>query len=355
MAHPVTLIHGDGIGPEVTSAARRVLDATGVALDWDVRQAGAAAFDATGEALPEATVASVLERRVALKGPTANRPEYRSVSIRLRATLDLPAGIRPSRAYPGVAGARAGTDVVVVRMNREDHTRALEFGPGEAGTGRIRELVRDAYGVELPADAALAARTLSETEVRRVAEAAFEYAQAHGRRRVTAVHKAAVLKKTDGLFLDTVREVASRHPGVAFDDMLVDNVCHLLVREPRGFDVLVLPALYGDIVSDVAAACAGPIGLAPGANVGPENAIFEAVHGTAMRHAGRDSANPLGLVLSGVMMLEHLGEGEAAGRLHRAVSDLLAEGETVTADLSRTGRGATTSAVADALVRRLEA
>jgi isocitrate dehydrogenase (NAD+) len=355
LAHPVTLIPGDGIGPEVTASARRVLEATGVELEWDVREAGSAAYDAAGEALPEATLVSVRERRVALKGPTANRPEYRSVSVRLRAELDLPAGIRPSRAYPGVPGARDGTDVVIVRMNREDHTRALEFAAAEPATDRLRALIREAHGVDVPADAALAARTLSTTEVRRVAETAFAYARARGRRRVTAVHKAVVLKTTDGLFLETVREVASRHPDIEFDDTLVDNACHLLVREPARFDVLVLPALYGDIVSDVAAACAGTIGLAPGANVGPENAIFEAVHGTAPRHAGRDSANPLGLVLSGAMMLEHLGESEAAARLHDAVRDLLAEGETVPADVSRGGRPATTSAVADALVRRLEA
>jgi isocitrate dehydrogenase (NAD+) len=355
MAHRVTLIPGDGIGPEVCDAARRAIEATGVAIEWDLQEFGADAYRSEGQALLEHVIASVRERGVALKGPTAtpSGAGFRSINIALRRELDLYAGVRPCRALLGVPTPFPQTDVVVVRMNGEDLYAGIEYTRDEDTTATLRDLVAATRGVELTADTGISLKPLSHAGSARVARAAFAYARANGRRRVTAVHKATVMRATDGLFLEACREVAADYPELEFDDRLVDNACAKLVMRPQECDVLVMPIMYGDIVSDVCAGLVGGLGVAPGANLGDDAAVFEAVHGSAPRHAGHDRANPFALMLSGAMMLRHLGETDAAARLEEAIGDVTREGRTLTYDLARDAEPARTSEVADAVVARL--
>jgi isocitrate dehydrogenase (NAD+) len=355
MTNRVTLIPGDGIGPEVCDAARRAVEATGVAIEWDVQEFGADAYRREGQALLERVIASVRERGVALKGPTStpSGSSFRSINIALRRDLDLYAGVRPSRALPGVATPFPQTDVVVVRMNTEDLYAGIEYDRDDDTATTLRGIVTGTRGIDLPEDTGISLKPLSRTAAVRVARAAFEYARANGRRRVTAVHKATVMRATDGLFLEACAEVAAGYKDVEFDERLVDNACAKLVMRPQDCDVLVMPMLYGDIVSDVAAGMVGGLGVAPGANVGDEAAVFEAVHGSAPRHAGHNRANPFALMLSGAMLLQHLGEGKAASRLESAIADVTREGKTLTYDIARDAQPATTSEVAQAVVERL--
>jgi isocitrate dehydrogenase (NAD+) len=355
MTHRVTLIPGDGIGPEVCDAARRAVEAAGVAVEWDVQEFGAEAYLRDGPALVERVIASVRERGVALKGPTStpSGSGFRSINIALRRDLDLYAGVRPCRALPGIATPFPQTDVVVVRMNTEDLYAGIEYGRHEDATTTLREIVAGTHGTDLPADTGISLKPLSRSGAVRVARAAFEYARANGRRRVTAVHKATVMRATDGLFLEACREVAAGYDDLEFDDRLVDNACAKLVMQPQDCDVLVMPMLYGDIVSDVAAGLVGGLGVAPGANLGDDAAVFEAVHGSAPRHAGHNRANPFALMLSGVMLLRHVGEAEAAARLEAAIADVTREGRTLTYDLARDAQPAATSEVADAVIEQL--
>jgi isocitrate dehydrogenase (NAD+) len=356
MTHFVTLIPGDGIGPEVCDAARRAVEATGAAIEWDLQEFGAGAYVREGPALLERVIGSVRERGVALKGPTStpSGSGFRSINIALRRDLDLYAGVRPCRALPGIPTPFPQTDVVVVRMNTEDLYAGIEYGRDEDTAARLREIVADTRDTELPADAGVSLKPLSWGASQRVARAAFEFARTNGRRRVTAVHKATVMRATDGLFLEACRAVAQDFDDIVFDDRLVDNACAKLVMRPEELDVLVMPMLYGDIVSDVAAGLVGGLGLAPGANLGDDAAVFEAVHGSAPRHAGANRANPFALMLSGAMLLRHLGEAEAAERLEAAIGDVTREGRTLTYDLARDGNEpAGTSEVATAVVARL--
>jgi isocitrate dehydrogenase (NAD+) len=356
MTHRVTLIPGDGIGPEVCDAARRAVEATGVEIEWDVQEFGAEAYRREGPSLLERVIASVRERGVALKGPTStpSGTGFRSINIALRRDLDLYAGVRPSRALPGVATPFPQTDVVVVRMNTEDLYAGIEYDRDEETAAALREIVATTRGAELPPDTGVSLKPLSYAASARVAQAAFEYARANGRRRVSAVHKATVMRATDGLFLEACRAVAAGYEDVEFDDRLVDNACAKLVMRPEECDVLVMPMLYGDIVSDVAAGLVGGLGVAPGVNLGDEAAVFEAVHGSAPRHGGHNRANPFAMMLSGAMMLRHLGEADAAARLEGAIAGVTREGRTLTYDLARDGREpASTSEVAEAVVARL--
>jgi isocitrate dehydrogenase (NAD+) len=352
MTHRVTFIPGDGIGPEVCQAARRAIEATGVSVEWDVQEFGAEAYGREGPPLLERVIASVRERGVALKGPTStpSGTGFRSINIALRRDLDLYAGVRPCRALPGIATPFPQTDVVVVRMNTEDLYAGIEYARDEDTAVTLREIVAATRGADLPADTGVSLKPLSSNASMRVARAAFEYARAHGRRRVTAVHKATVMRATDGLFLDACREVAADYDDVEFDDRLVDNACAKLVMRPEECDVLVMPMLYGDIVSDVAAGLVGGLGVAPGANLGDAVAVFEAVHGSAPRHAGENRANPFAMMLSGAMMLRHLGEADAAARLEDAIAAVTREGRTLTYDIARDGEPASTSEVAQAVV-----
>jgi isocitrate dehydrogenase (NAD+) len=353
MKHRVTLILGDGIGPELTRAAVRALEATGVSFDWDLQPAGAEVIPTEGTPLPERVLASLRANRVGLKGPltTPVGSGFRSVNVTLRGELDLFANVRPARTYAGIPGAVPGVDIVVIRENTEDLYAGLEFAAGTPELAEIRALVERTLGRTFREDSALSLKPISVVGSRRIVEFAFEYARAHGRRKITAVHKANIMKHTDGLFLEVAREVAAFHPEIEFDDRIVDALCMELVRRPQAFDLLVMPNLYGDIVSDLCAGLVGGLGVAPGANLGTAAALFEPVHGSAPRFRGSGRMNPTALVLTGVLMLHHLGEREAAVRLEHAVARVLAEGRHVTPDLARDAASAVgTDAMVDAII-----
>ena len=358
MTHRVTLIPGDGIGPEVVEAARRVLDATGVSFDWDRQDAGYEVWEREGDPLPERVLESIRQTRLALKGPTKTPlGGFRPVNMPLREEFDLYANIRPTKAYEGVPTRFPETDLVVVRMAREDMYAGIEYPAGDESTARLRELIRATRGAELPEDSGITIKALSASESKRVVRKAFEYAKEHGRRKVTIVHKANVIKHSDGLFLEAAREVAEgEHPDFECDDRRVDSLCAELVTRPSEHDVLVMPLAYGDIVSDLTAGLSGGLGMAPGVNLGDEHAIFEAVHGTAPKHAGKNRANPLALVLCGAMLLRHVDEEQAAERVERAVADVVHEGRHVTYDLKESRDDSTaagTSEVADAVIEAM--
>ncbi len=332
MAYTVTLIPGDGIGPEVVAAAVRVLTATGVEFQWETQVAGASAIGEHGTALPPHVLDSVRRNKVAFKGPTETPvgTGHRSVNVELRKTLDLYANLRPVQTLPGVKSRYDGVDLVVVRENTEDLYSGLEHVvvPGVVESIKI----------------------ITEKASTRIAKYAFAYARSHGRKRVTAVHKANIMKLSDGLFLDCCRAVAKNYPEVTYDEMIVDNACMQLVLDPTRFDMLLLENLYGDIVSDLCAGFIGGLGLAPGANIGDEAALFEAVHGSAPDIAGKNLANPMALILSGAMMLDHLGEQQAADRVRNAVHAVLKEGQKLTRDLGGT---AGTTEIAEAIATKV--
>jgi isocitrate dehydrogenase (NAD+) len=359
LAHRVTLIPGDGVGPEVTEAARRALDATGVELEWDRQDAGYETWEREGTPLPDRVLDSIRERRVALKGPTRTPlGGFRPINMPLRLEFDLYAGIRPCKAYPGVPTRFPETDLVIVRMTHEDLYAGVEYGRGEPHTAELRELIRRTEGTALPDDSAITIKWLSSGACRRLVDRAFRYAREHGRGKVTAVHKANVMRESDGVFLDAAREVAAENPEIAFEDRRVDSLCCELAMRPGDFDVLAMPLFYGDFVSDLGAGLVGGLGMAPGVNLGDDCAVFEAVHGTAPKHKGHNRVNPFALILSGVMMLHHLGEPEAAVRLERAIAEVVQEGRTVTYDLKPSRDDPTaagTSEAADAVVDRLTA
>jgi isocitrate dehydrogenase (NAD+) len=333
MSHRVTLIPGDGIGPELAEATRRVLDASGVPFEWEVVDAGEAVMAEHGTPLPEHVLESIRRNRVAIKGPitTPVGEGFRSVNVTLRQVLGLYANLRPARSMKGLETRYEDVDLVIVRENTEDLYAGIEHMVGRDAAESIKIITREA----------------SE----RIARFAFEYAVANGRRKVTAVHKANIMKLSDGLFLESCRTIAAEYDGrVEFEDRIVDNMCMQLVQKPEQYDVLVLPNLYGDIVSDLAAGLVGGLGVAPGANIGPEAAVFEAVHGSAPKYAGQNKANPTALILSGVMMLRHLGRADAADRVESALREVIAEGRSTTYDLGGT---AGTSQFADAIIARL--
>jgi isocitrate dehydrogenase (NAD+) len=350
MAHRITLIAGDGIGPEVAQAARLVLEATGVPIEWEERLAGVRALEAEGELLPRATLAAIRASRVALKGPitTPVGGGFRSVNVALRQELDLFAAVRPARALPGVPIRHPAVDLVIVRENTEDLYQGIEYEAGAPATRTLAEELRALGGYELRPDAGVTIKPISVSGTRRIVRFAFEYARANRRRRVTVVHKAPILRTSDGLFLATAREQAAEYPDVDWDEIQVDHLSSRLVRDPSGFDVLVLPTLYGDILSDLAAGLVGGLGLIPGANIGWEYAVFEPVHGSAPDIAGRGLANPIAMILSGAMLLAHVGELEAAARVRAGVDAVLADGSVRTPDLGGT-------ATTDELARAIEA
>jgi len=361
MAHTVTLIPGDGTGPELTEATRRVLEATGVEFEWDVQAAGAEAMaDHDGNPLPDSTLASIRANGVALKGPitTPIGEGFRSVNVALRTLLDLYAQVRPCKTYPGVRTRYEDVDLVIIRETTEDIYAGIEFEQGTAGAEELTAWL-EAHGERLPQrDSGLSIKPVSITGTRRVFEFAFDYAARMGRRKITAVHKANIMKFTDGLWLRVARAVAAAHPEIEFEDRIADNLCMQLVQRPEEYDVMVLPNLYGDIVSDLAAGLIGGLGVAPGANFGEGVAVFEPTHGSAPKYAGQNKVNPLAQLLSGVLMLRHLHEGAAADRLEAAIAALILEGRYVTYDMKPSRDDPTavgTSEVADALIARLGA
>jgi isocitrate dehydrogenase (NAD+) len=360
--HSVTLIPGDGIGPEITSAMRRVVEATGVDIEWEIAEAGADVMDKYGTPLPPQVLDSIRKNKVAIKGPitTPIGTGFRSVNVAIRKELDLYACLRPAFSIPGNGARYEDIDIVLVRENTEDLYAGIEFAEGTAGARKLIEFAAAEGAGTIRPDSGISLKPISITGTRRIVKYAFEYAIANGRKKVTAVHKANILKMSDGLFLKVAREVAEEYKdsGIAFEDYIVDATCMQLVLHPEWWDVLVLPNLYGDILSDLSAGLIGGLGIAPGANIGAECAVFEPVHGSAPKYAGKDMANPTAEILSAMLMLKHLGEPEAAERILGAVRAVISEGEKVTYDIKRSRFGSTggavgTQAYADALIERL--
>ena len=360
MTHDVVLIPGDGIGPEITSAMRRVVDASGVDIAWNVVDAGAGVMDEYGTPLPEHVLDAIRSTKVAIKGPitTPVGTGFRSVNVALRREFDLYSCVRPCLSMPGDGSRYTDIDLVIVRENTEDLYAGIEFDEGTPEVAELSQLIEASGQKTFKSDSAISVKPISVSSSRRIVEYAFEYARRCGRHKVTAVHKANIMKASDGLFLRVAREVAERYPDIEFNDKIVDATCMGLVQDPYAFDVLVLPNLYGDIVSDLAAGLVGGLGMAPGANIGRDIAIFEATHGSAPDIAGKDIANPTAEILSACMMLDHLGEGAAATRIREAVKKTLAAGESVTGDVRRAQTGTAegcvgTQAFADAVIANL--
>jgi isocitrate dehydrogenase (NAD+) len=355
VAHEVTLIPGDGTGPELSDATRRVLEATGVELEWDVQDAGADVMEQYGgNPLPEHVLDSIKRTGVALKGPitTPVGGGFRSVNVTLRKTLDLYGQVRPCKSYPGVRSRYENVDLVIVREATEDLYAGIEYEEGSAHAEELAEWI-ETRGGHVPPRSGISIKPISIDGTRRIFEFAFDYARRNGRRKLTAVHKANIMKFSDGLWLRVAREVAEENSDLEFEDRIVDNLCMQLVQRPEEYDVLVLPNLYGDIVSDLAAGLVGGLGLAPGANFGTHAAVFEPTHGSAPKYAGQNKVNPMAMMLSGTLMLRHLDEPEAADRLESAIAEVIREGKDVTYDMKPTRDDPTavgTSEVADAII-----
>jgi isocitrate dehydrogenase (NAD+) len=354
MAHLVTLIPGDGIGPEVADAMRLVVEATGAEVEWVVEEAGAAVLEREGTPLPDRVLEQVHRSRVAIKGPvtTPVGTGFRSVNVALRQELDLFAAVRPSRSLPGVPTRHRDVDLVVIRENTEDLYQGIEFERGTPQAAALRDELRRLTGRTVREDAGLTVKPISVTGARRIVRFAFEFVRSNGRRKVTLGHKANIMRFSDGLFLSIGQQEAADQPNVAFEDMQIDQLSMRLTREPETFDVLLLPNLYGDILSDLCAGLVGGLGLAAGANLGWEYAVFEPVHGSAPDIAGRGVANPIAMILSGAMLLRHVGEGDRASAIESAVDTVLERGEIRTPDLG--GRSATRE-VAEAIAAEVSA
>jgi isocitrate dehydrogenase (NAD+) len=359
MAHRVTFIPGDGVGPELSEATRRVLEATGVGFDWDVQHAGADVMDEYDTPLPEPVLESIRRNGVAIKGPitTPVGGGFRSVNVALRKELDLFCCLRPCKTYPGVRSRYENVDVVICRENHEDLYAGVEFEQGSAQAKQLIETIAELADKRIREDSGISIKPISVTGTKRIVRWAFDYAKREGRKRVTAVHKANIMKFSDGLFLETARQVAEEeYPDVEFEDRIVDNLAMQLVARPDEYDVLVLPNLYGDIISDLCAGLIGGLGVAPGGNIGDEVAVFEATHGSAPKYRGMNKVNPMAMMFSGMLMLRHLDEREAADRLERAVAEVIREGKSVTYDMKARRDDPTavgTSEVADAVIEKL--
>ena len=354
----VTLIPGDGVGPEITEATTRVLEATGIAFDWDIQNAGEEVYNQEGNPLPDRVLESIKKNKVAIKGPitTPVGTGFRSVNVALRQSLDLFSCLRPCKSYTGAKTKYEDIDLVIVRENTEDLYAGIEYKKDSEGTKAIIDLVKKLSNRAIRNDSGISIKPISVFGTDRIVRFAFEYARANNRRKVTSVHKANIMKYSDGLFLEVSRQVAKDYPDIEFEDKIIDNMCMQLVQKPELYDVLVLPNLYGDIISDLAAGLIGGLGLAPGANIGNECAVFEATHGSAPKYKGMNKVNPLAMMLSGVMMLRHLGETAAADSLDKAIASVIQEGKNVTYDMKPTyddPTAATTSGVADAIIAKM--
>jgi len=356
--YKVTLIPGDGIGPEITEATKRVLDATGIKFEWEIETVGQKAQDKFGTPLPDNVLESIKKNRVALKGPvtTPIGTGFRSVNVALRQSLDLYACLRPCKTYRGVPTPFKNVDIVIVRENTEDLYSGIEFARDTLGSASLAKLIYDTTKTKVKEDSGFSIKVISETASRRIVKFAFEHARTNKRKRVTAAHKANIMKFSDGIFLDAAREVAKDYPNIEFEDVVIDALCMRLVRNPQQYDVIVLPNLYGDIVSDLCAGLIGGLGLAPGANMGDNIAVFEPTHGSAPKYAGQNKVNPIAMMLSSMLMLRHLDEVKAANNLEKAIADVISEGKSVTYDLKadRSQPAATTSEVADAVIEKLK-
>ncbi len=356
--YQVSLIPGDGIGPEVAEATRRILEATGIGFEWEYCDAGLDALEKHGDVLPESTLDSVRRNGIGLKGPitTPVGSGFRSVNVGLRQALNLYANLRPGKTIPGVQAAFDNIDLVIVRENLEDTYAGVEFDTGTTEAAEVIAAINARSQKQIAANAAITIKMITPENSRRIVEYAFDYARKNKRKKVTAVHKANIMKFSDGLFLRVAQEVAAENPDIAFEDRIVDNMCMQLMQKPELYDVLVMPNLYGDIVSDLVAGMIGGLGVAPGGNIGKEAAVFEPIHGSAPSHAGKNEANPMAMTLSGALMLRHLGEIDAAERVEAAVAAVIGEGKDVTYDLREDrdpSKAATTSGMADAIIAKL--
>lgn len=361
MAHKVTLITGDGTGPELAEATRRVVEATGVNIEWDIQTAGDDVFKETGDPLPQRVVDSIKMNKVAIKAPitTPVGTGFRSVNVLLRKELDCYQNIRPAKSMKGVRSTFENVDLVIFRENTDDLYIGVEFEKGKTETLELINAIKrlNKAGAVITEDSGISIKPISVFKSERIIKAAFEYAMKYGRKKVTAVHKANIMKYTDGLFLEVARSVAQNYPEIKFEDVIVDNMCMQLVTKPQEYDVLVLPNLYGDIISDLCAGLVGGLGVAPGANIGDQYAVFEAIHGSAPKYKGMNKVNPTAMILSAVMMLRYLKEEDAANRLERAVKEIVAEGKFVTYDL-KPNRGDPTAVgttqMTDAIIERMK-
>ncbi|MBN1691987.1 MAG: isocitrate/isopropylmalate dehydrogenase family protein [Dehalococcoidales bacterium] len=354
----ITLIPGDGVGPEITQATRRVLEATGVKFSWEMAYAGAEVMEKEGTPLPDRVIESIKKNKVALKGPvtTPIGTGFRSVNVAMRKALDLYACLRPCKSYPGAPTPFSNVDIVIVRENTEDLYAGVEFERGTKEAGELIKFINKQKGDVIREDSGLSIKMITEHGTRRIVKYAFEYARRYKRRKVTATQKANIMKYSDGLFLSVAREVAKDYPDIEFQEALIDNLCMQLVRRPHEYDVIVAPNLYGDIVSDLCAGLVGGLGLAPGANIGEGIALFEPTHGSAPRYKGQNKVNPMAMMLSGVLMLRHIGEVDAADRLENAIAAVIKEGKSVTYDMKERRDDPTavgTSQVADAVIDKL--
>lgn len=359
MSYKVSLLPGDGIGPEITDATVRVLEATGVKFDWDIISVGESAIKKFGTPLPDEAVESIRKNKVALKGPvtTPIGTGFRSVNVALRKKLDLYACLRPCKSYKGIVTTPyRDVDIVIVRENTEDLYAGIEFEKGSAEAAQLYKLIKQGFKDPLREDAGYSIKTISETGTRRIVKYAFDYAKKYGRKKVSIITKANIMKFTDGLFLSVAREVAKDYPDIEMDEVLVDALCMRLVRDPKIFDVLCLPNLYGDIISDLCAGLVGGLGMAPGANIGDGLALFEPTHGSAPRYTGMNKVSPIAQMLSAVLMLRYLNKDKAADRMENAIAAVIAEGKDVTYDLrkDRNEPSASTSQVADAIIKAME-
>ena len=359
MGHKITLIPGDGIGPEISLAMRRSVEATGVSVEWDVVEAGGDVIEKYKTPLPDSVISSIRKNKVAIKGPvlTPVGSGFRSVNVKLRQDLDLFACVRPCKLYKGVRSKYKAVDIVVIRENTEDLYAGIEFEKGTKDTDAVIALIKKHSGIKIKKDTALSIKPISESASRKIVEFAFTYARGNNRKKVTAVHKANIMKCTDGLFLEVARDVAKKFPDIEFEDRIVDNMCMQLVQKPSLYDVLVLPNLYGDIISDLCAGLVGGLGVAPGANIGKDIALFEPTHGSAPKYRGQNKVNPTAIILSAVLMLRHIGEREKADRLEKAVAAVIKEGKAVTYDLKENRNDPTavgTKEMADAIIAKLK-
>lgn len=360
MTHKITLIPGDGIGPEISEATRRCIEATGVKVDWDIQNAGSDIMTNEKTPLPKRVLDSIKKNRIAIKGPivTPVGKGFRSVNVAMRQKLDLFACVRPCKSYSGVKSRYKNIDLVIIRENTEDLYAGIEFEKGKSNTKKLIKNIKALSEKPLRADSAVSIKPISVYASERIIDFAFRYALLNNRKKVTLVHKANIMKFTDGLFLEVGRRVAKKYKGkVIFEDRIVDNMAMQLIQKPELYDCMVLPNLYGDIMSDLCAGLVGGLGVAPGANIGDDIALFEPTHGSAPKYKGQNKVNPTAMILSGVLMLRHIKENKAADRLENAVACVIKEGKYVTYDLKpdrNDPEAASTSRMADAIIEKLK-
>jgi isocitrate dehydrogenase (NAD+) len=359
MKHIITLIPGDGTGPEISEATVKVVEATGVDIEWDVNNAGAEVYEKEGNVLPESVLKSLRKNKVGIKGPitTPVGTGFRSVNVAMRKIFNLYACVRPCKSYAGVKSRYSNLDLVIIRENTEDLYAGIEFELNKPETIELIDFIKEKKDIAIKKDSGISIKPISVSASEKIIKYAFEYAKKNGRKKVTGVHKANIMKYSDGLYLETFRRIALQYPEIESEDRIVDNMCMQLVQKPELYDVLVLPNLYGDILSDLAAGLIGGLGVAPGANIGDEIALFEATHGSAPKYKGLNKVNPTALMLSAVLMLRHINEIKAADILEKAISSVIKEGKYVTYDLKADRNDPTavgTSEMADAIVRKIK-